>query len=367
MREPRLSRAILAGALALGAFGVPACKGRFKLPADARFVTQIALADGFGCARMKDGSVRAWGANDAGQLGDGTTDARAESVRAGAAPLVFAKVAAGGKHACAATAAGEVYCWGANDAGELGDGTHAPHAAPIRAGAFEAADLALGDRHSCALTAAGDVFCWGGSEVGQLGGVEAGKPVLRGVTSIAAGGDATCAVERARTVSCWGALPGRGVLPVTRIDGLADVVHVALSSTHVCAVRAWGGVACWGKDEEGELGDGAFTERAAPVDVQGLIVPAISVAVGRGHSCALLRNATVYCWGANGSGQLADGSNAHRSSAALVNGLFETQDLAAAGDATCARFTDGSDRCWGGLKLPKTEGTVISVPTEVRW
>ncbi len=161
--------------------------------------------------------------------------------------------------------------------------------------------------------------------------------------------------------------PGAGVLPPTHIEGLADVVGVALSDTHACAVRAWGGVGCWGKDEEGELGDGAFTDRAAPVDVVDLPVPAREVAVGRAHTCALLADRTVHCWGANGSSQLADGTDAHRASPVLVNGLFEIEGLAAAADATCARLADGSDRCWGGLTLPKTEGARIAVPSEVRW
>jgi alpha-tubulin suppressor-like RCC1 family protein len=159
----------------------------------------------------------------------------------------------------------------------------------------------------------------------------------------------------------------RGVLPVTRIEGLADVAGLAIGRSHVCAVRAWGGVACWGKDEEGELGDGAFTDRAEPVDVQGLVVPAVAVAVGSAHSCALLRNGTVHCWGANAKNQLADGTQAHRASPLLVNGLFDTQAIAAAGDATCARFADGAARCWGRLPLPKTPGDVMPVPTEVRW
>jgi alpha-tubulin suppressor-like RCC1 family protein len=135
----------------------------------------------------------------------------------------------------------------------------------------------------------------------------------------------------------------------------------------VCAVRAWGGIACWGKNEEGELGDGEFTDRAAPVDVVGLAVPAREVAVGRAHTCALLRDGTVHCWGANARGQLADGTTGHRPSPVLVNGVFEIEQVSAAGDATCARFPDGSARCWGGLALPKTAGTTLPVPTEVRW
>jgi alpha-tubulin suppressor-like RCC1 family protein len=282
-----------------------------------------------------------------------------------AAPVV--KVAAGGGHACAVSRQGDVSCWGANGDGQLGDGSHEARATPVRAGSAHANDVALGARHSCALGEKGDVTCWGASDAGQLGGVPAGTVIVTDAIALAAGGDATCAISRDRSLRCWGRLPVRGVLPVTRVEGLADVVGVAVAASHVCAVRAWGGVACWGRDEEGELGDGAFTDRSDPVDVVGLTVPALAVAVGRAHSCALLRNSTVHCWGANARGQLADGTRGHRASPVLVNGLFEIEALSAAGDATCARFADGSARCWGGLALPKTEGELISVPTEVRW
>jgi alpha-tubulin suppressor-like RCC1 family protein len=333
---------------------LPGCKGRFKLPADARFVAQIGLGEGFGCARMKDGSVRCWGANGAGQLGEGTHAAQPETVRVSVLPGTATLLGVGGAQGCAA--APELHCWGELSAAEP------PKVAPK--------ELAVGAHHACALTSQGDVFCWGardGRQAGQLGGGVAEAPVVRAATAIAAGGDATCAVLRDRALVCWGRVPGRGILPVTKIEGLADVTAVGVSDTHVCAVRAWGGIACFGKDEEGELGDGAFTDRADPVDVVNLTVPARQVAVGRAHSCALLRDGTVHCWGANAAAQLSDGTFAHRASPVLVNGLFEVEEVAAAGDATCARFADGSERCWGGLSLPKTRGGTIPVPTEVRW
>jgi alpha-tubulin suppressor-like RCC1 family protein len=346
---------------------LPACKGRFALPADARFVTQIALGEVSGCARMKDGSARCWGANESGELGDGTQTARSGSVQAGPLPGAMG-VAVGGRHACSFGGAEgeEVFCWGTNAEGELGDGSSEARATPVRVMGVRARALALGAHHSCALNDAGEVACWGAKGAGQREGEPRGV-VLRGATAIAAGGDATCAILRDRTLACWGRVPGRGPVPVSPIEGLADVTDVAVSETHICVVRAWGGIACWGAGEEGELGDGAFSDRSAPVDVVGLTVPAREVAVGRAHTCALLRDGTVHCWGANARGQLADGTTAHRASPARVNGVFEIEQLTAAGDATCARFPDGSARCWGGLALPKTVGTTLPVPTEVRW
>ncbi len=339
------------GALALGAtvLVVSACKGRFRLPADARFVAEIGLGDGFGCARMKDGSVRCWGTNGAGELGDGTREVRAESVRV-ALEGGATELAVGGKQACAV--ARDLRCWGATASAAP------PGIVPKK--------LAVGARHACALTEAGDVTCWGATDAGQRGGAETGGVVVHGATAIAAGGDATCAILRNGSLVCWGRLAARGLIPVTKIEGLADVTAIAVSATHVCAARAWGGVACFGKDEEGAWRRRLHRPRRA-VDVVGMPVPARAVAVGRAHSCALLRDGSVHCWGANGSSQLADGTNAHRASPILVNGMFEVEDVAAAADATCARLSDGSERCWGGLQLPKTAGASLSVPTEVRW
>lgn len=340
----RISRLALLAAIVAAC----ACKGRFALPADARFVSEIALGDGFGCARMKDGSVRCWGANEAGQLGDGTREARAESVRASVVAGKASVLAVGGKEACAvATGSGTgTVCWGSAGALAIpGEG---------------AKQIAVGAGHACALSAAGDVTCAAASGAAQ-------ETFVRGATFLAAGGDTTCAILRDRSVTCWRRAPGGGFGAPSRVEGLADVTDVAIGATHSCAVRAWGGVACWGEGTDGELGDGAFEDRALPVDVAGLAVPARAVAVGRAHTCVLLRDGTVHCWGANENAQLSDGTTNRRATHELVNGVFEVEQITAAGDATCARLSDGSARCWGGLALPKTPGTRMAVPTEVRW
>jgi alpha-tubulin suppressor-like RCC1 family protein len=363
---------------------LPACKGRFSLPPDARHVVAFSLADSFACSVMKDGSVRCWGSNDAGQLGDGTAVASAQSVRVVGIGSRATTVATGGRHACALTAEGDVYCWGANGAGEVGDSSRSSWALATRVAGVKARAIALGARHTCALTPAGDVVCWGARDAEQLGDAPSGGScagttctdaggggdvvtVLQGASALAAGGDATCAIGLDRRVRCWGKLPLHGPSGVAKVEGLADVVSVALSDTHLCAVRAWGGVTCLGKNDDGELGDGSFVDHSDLVDVAGLATQVATVAVGRGHTCALLRSESVHCWGANAHGQLSDGTRQRRNTPALVNGIFEVREIAAAGEGTCARMDDGAERCWGGIALPKTEGADVAVPTEVRW
>jgi alpha-tubulin suppressor-like RCC1 family protein len=352
-------------AIATWAVSFAGCKGRFALPPDARFVREVAVSEAFACARMKDGSVRCWGANDAGQLGDGTVTDRHEAVRVAAA-TPFTAVATGAHHACAITADGDVYCWGANDAGQAGgasDAPRVPRLTPGRVDVGHARALALGARHSCALLEGGAVRCWGADQAGQVTGASAAT----GATVIAAAADATCIIDAERRAACWGTVPGRLSTSYGRIEGLADVTSIAVGPLHACAARAWGGVACWGSGAEGQLGNGALADQGTPVEVSGLAAPAKSVVAGRTHTCASLSDDTVRCWGANAESQLADGMKAHRASAFQVQGVFQAVRIAAAGDATCAVLGDGSARCWGGLPLPKTDVVPVVVPTEVRW
>ena len=352
MRRHARVQVVAVVAVFASALGV-ACKGRFRLPPDARFAKQVAVSATFACARMKDGSARCGGANESGQLGDGTREARSETTRATAAAdaNAIAAIATGEGHACALGGDGSVACWGTGEA----PGAQAVHASAI----------AVGRAHACAIVDGGAVRCWGADDAGQVSGATG----VHGAVAISARGDATCVIDGDHRVACWGRVPGRAPTDVAlaRVEGLADVRDVALGETHACAVHAWGGVACWGKNDEGQLGDGTLTDRARPVDVRDLSGTAKRVAVGARHSCALLANGTVQCWGANAASQLADGTRAHRASPALVQGAFEVIDVSAGGDASCVLFGDGSARCWGGLALPKTDAIPVTVPMEVRW
>jgi alpha-tubulin suppressor-like RCC1 family protein len=363
-------RASRVSILALAA-SVPACKSRFTLPPDARNATQVAVGDGFACTRMKDGSARCWGKGEAGQLGE--ADAGADGTTHVALNTRVDRVATGGRHACAVTESG-VWCWGANDWGQV-DGKRGPTGTtPVRIpDSARFVELALGARHTCARTDAGDVTCWGADEAGQLAvpGNDAAPRAVPGVKAkaIAAGGDATCVVTDDGGVTCWGRFPGRtDDMPEgpVRVAGIAHVRSLAVGRSHACAALEDGSVWCWGDDDEGQLGDGAFAARAKPAAVPGL-TGAVRVVVGRAHTCALMHDATVFCWGANDASQLADGTNAHRASPVLIAGLVEIAELAAGGDATCARYGNGTERCWGALLLPKAGTSRINVPMDIRW
>ena len=183
-------------------------------------------------------------------------------------------VSAGESHTCALHGAGTMSCWGWNVIGMLGDGTTADSPTPVPvAGVSDAVQLDLGYQFACALRATGQVVCWGNNSSGQLG-------------------DGTSGTERHAP---------------TLVLGLSDAVQVAAGNQHACAVRATGGVVCWGNNSYGELGDGTFDLRSTPVAVAGLADVA-QIAVGNSNSCARLRSGGVR--GRYSRRRVADGSGA---------------------------------------------------------
>jgi len=202
--------------------------------------TSLALGDGFMCVRRSSGQVWCWGRNVYGQLGSGTTSATPTPTPAAVVGLTDAvDVAAGGYHACARRATGQVVCWGANDAGQLGVSTAAADrsATPVTAGlpAGDAVELALGAGHSCARRSGGSVYCWGYNGYGQVGD---------------------------------GTLVNRTTPVVIPVGGAAAAID--LGEYHSCAARDTGALMCWGQNANGRLGDGTTTDRSLPVAVQGL-------------------------------------------------------------------------------------------------
>jgi alpha-tubulin suppressor-like RCC1 family protein len=133
-------------------------------------VDQLALGWFHSCARLGDGTVKCWGDNGVGQLGDGTTTNSSTPVAVqGLSGAV--EIAAGGLHSCARLGDGTVKCWGNNFSGELGDvtGTYSSSTPVVVQGLSGAVEIAAGNWHSCARLGDGTVKCWGGNSDGQLG------------------------------------------------------------------------------------------------------------------------------------------------------------------------------------------------------
>jgi alpha-tubulin suppressor-like RCC1 family protein len=328
------------------------------------------------CLLDSGGNVTCWGNNQYGQLGDGTTKDRPTAVAVSGLGSGVSAIAAGGAHTCALLDKGPVMCWGNNFFGQLGDGkTALAQPTPVAVSGLDGGvrSIAAGGSldffgHTCALLDTGGVECWGENIHGELGDGttrERHTPVpvsglSSGVSAIALeigrGFPYTCALLDSGGVKCWGdnifGELGDGTTterhtPVA-VAGLSTGVQgLAAGGDHACALLSSGGVKCWGANGFGQLGDGTTTFRRTPVAVSGLSgVQAISA--GDSHTCALLDGGGVVCWGENESGQLGDGTTTDRHTPVAVSGLSSGVDgIAAGSDYSCALLAAGGFKCWG--------------------
>ena len=354
----------------------------------------LALAAGwdYTCALTATGSVKCWGDNVNGVLGDGTTTTRLTPVDVSGLSNSVITLAPGWVHTCALTTAGGVKCWGNNDWGQLGDGTETDSLTPVDVSGLSSGvtALAAGWYHTCALTTAGGVQCWGNNSLGQLGDgtmTDSYTPVgvsglSSGVIAVTAGASHTCALTIAGNVKCWGnisgGLPGRFPLwgdyssTPEDMNGLSgDIIALEAGYSHTCALTAAGGVKCWGDNVYGQLGDGTTTDSDMPVNVNGLSGVVISLAAGGTHTCALTAEGGVKCWGENSDGQLGDGTEMDSFTPMDVSGLSNGVAALTAGEYhTCALTNAGGVKCWGnndwGQLGDGTETDSFS-PVNVSW
>jgi len=170
--------------------------------------------------------------------------------------------------------------------------------------------------HTCAVLSNGSVKCWGDNSVGQLGtgsNTDSNAPVqvtglTSGVSSVSAGHGHTCAVLSDGSVKCWGKDTGSNI-PV-QVTGLTSgVSSVSAGYGHTCAVLSDGSVKCWGDNNYGQLGTGSNTGSSIPIQVIYLTSGVSSVSAGYAHTCAVLSDGSVKCWGSNYHGALGTGSN----------------------------------------------------------
>lgn len=278
------------------------------------------------CVILTDGHLECWGRNDFGQLGNGTISGLFDSNPPSPVTAISAAtdVSVGLYHVCAVLDDGGVQCWGRNSNGQLGDGTTDNSAVPVAVpGVVNAVAVAAEESSTCALLADGTVTCWGLilNSSGWYDQVTA--PALNsditGATDIHAGSGGTmCVLTDIGAVKCWGKNSPGTLGDGTTVDSVTPVMPTGVSNAttitsgnaHSCAVISGGTVKCWGSNQWGELGNGTtttWTTPNLPAHVSG-ITTATAVATGAAHSCALLSDSTIRCWGYNGAGGLGNGT-----------------------------------------------------------
>jgi alpha-tubulin suppressor-like RCC1 family protein len=346
---------------------------------------------------LGDGTVKCWGDNGFGQLGDGTTMASVQPVQVLSVSDAVG-IAAGFEFSCALIRGGTARCWGEDNDGELGDGIHLPTyvntpvpKATQVSGLANAIILTGGGSTSdaaCALLSDGTVACWGIDISGELGnGVIAAYgdsstpvvvPDLNGVVSIAGGEAHMCALLSGGTVKCWGGPMGTGAdmdvsspIPVSNVMG---ATALAAGSGFTCALTSAATIECWGENDYGQLGypTTATCLNGIPCSLSATAVSSLTgvtaLAAGSTHACALLSDRTVRCWGRNDYGQLGNGTTSDSRAPVAVSGLSAVTEIAAGDAHTCARIADGSVRCWGwnsSGQLGNGTTTDSSVPVTV--
>jgi alpha-tubulin suppressor-like RCC1 family protein len=253
----------------------------------------IAAGDGFSCALLSIGKVKCWGRGSDGQLGDGSERTRtAPALVRGLTGAV--QISASGDHACAVVASGSVECWGSDPYGQLGDVADRPMLISGIAGAtaVAAGGGAIPDKiaendsaYTCAIVGSGQVWCWGDDRAGQLGDgttTISATPVrvsgVEGATQLTAGVQHACALS-AGGIECWGddragelgdgsASAHSTAVPVIGLSGAEGVAAGGnFGSAHTCAVLERFAVECWGNNRFGQLGDGTTMRRSRPTRV----------------------------------------------------------------------------------------------------
>ena len=277
----------------------------------------------------------------------------------------FRSLSVGGTHTCGLDTKDRVYCWGDNQVGQLGTRDQGVGALLPRlvSGLKSVRYLSAGAAHTCVINAQQRLLCWGNNVLGQLGvGSQdplTDKPTLvssrERFTMVAAGRGHSCAVTDTRVAYCWGLNDSGQLGAVTagaeadrpmQVQGLDDVVSVAVGSYHSCALTAAQEVWCWGSNSEGQVGLDGYAQVRFPIQVQGL-PRTLQVVAGSGHSCALTLQRDVYCWGLGDLGSLGNGAEVSSSSPVKVASLQRATQISAGRKSTCA-LTGGRVSCWGG-------------------
>ncbi len=355
--------------LAVAGFGLVSFG--FAPAAQAAALAAVSVGSNFTCGITTAGGAVCWGTNSYGSIGNGsyTTPSRSPVDVTGLTSGVKS-IAAGTFHACAVTTAGGVKCWGRNHFGQLGinklgDAFNSTTPVDVLMGSYVAVAVTAGSTHSCALITDGSVRCWGNG-AGGLGNntsVTSTTPVpvygfTAPVVSLASGQFHNCAVQSDGVTKCWG-LPDNGRLGngqatvrsliATNAGNFTDAVAVSAGLAHTCVKTNVGGLRCWGRNLNGQIGLGGTSTADVlnPTVVLASGVNMVHIGQAASHTCAAMSTGEVKCWGLNDNGQLGTNDLAQRTSPTPVVNLSGTVTSLSTGPMHTCAVVNQASKCWG--------------------
>ena len=376
--------------------------------------TDIVVGTYHSCALLSDHTIKCWGKNSTGQLGDGTTTTRTAPVLvSGISTAVAVYSTNSAFHSCALLSDTTVRCWGYNSSGQLGDTTTTSRSTAIDPGFTNVTSVAVGDAHTCVLFTAGNIKCVGTGSSGQLGnsasvnsttwvdvtGVTTGSevfglqyatcvklasgtlqcwggngyarlgdgtgtnrniptttPITGTLVKQSGGNDVSCILLSDNTIQCtggnrngeFGNYTNMGVSNFTTLSGITNVTQISVGYTHVCAVLTNGNVKCWGGNSHGQLGNGIYNNKITPAQITG-VTNVAGFYSGGYNSCLIYADGTGACAGWDYSYMLGrGGSTQNATSFVAVSGLSNAASVSSQGSAhTCAVLSTGVINCWG--------------------
>ena len=344
---------------------------------EASIYTNTTLSSGGAhtCAILDDETSSCWGKGSSGQLGTGglsdrTTPTTTNGFGGGRKAI---SISSGGEHTCAILDTGEVSCWGMGVYGQLGNGATTDRTSPFLTSSLgtgrSAVAISSGVLHTCAILDDGNVSCWGANNNGQLGdGTESthttpnsisniNNPNGQKTVAISSGGTHTCALLDDGSVLCWGKWYGStpNSAMTSTFESGQEVVAIASGRMHICFLLMNGNVSCTGEGSLGQLGNGYLSDNyfSQPVPTLGFGQgrSAIALSAGQDHTCALLDNGSVSCWGNNDYGQVGNGTTStYAPTPSLTNSFGNGRSaiaISSGGYHTCAILDDDDVVCWG--------------------
>lgn len=349
-------------------------------------IQNVAAIDGGGihsCLLLESGAVQCWGPED--YIGRAPAGNSTRPVNIESGNKAFTQISAGMGHSCGVTTDARVLCWGEGLFGELGNGFNINSEVPVPvSGLSDVKSVSAGTLVTCAVTNAGEVWCWGSNAYKHLGNatdepysnVPLKVPNLTGITDVSVGYFNACVVTSAGTVQCWG--DANAVLGMTSgspvgtpqqvpvLSGGATAVSVGMY--FACALVS-ASVQCWGANGDGELGQGSTSAlETIPATATGLESDVTALSVGDSHGCAI-QNTGLKCWGYNGSGQVGNGTTTAQYTPVDVPDLqSHVIDVGVGSIHSCAVLADSTARCWGSDadgRLGTGANTPLSPPVKV--